>query len=256
MNRALVVSGLTAAVALAASGAGARAASSACPTSNPPNELVLAGGSGQQAQLGKQFAQNLQVALANTNGCPLTGNLAGVTVNFDAPGSGASGIFAGSGSREAYVGTDSQGVATAPPFTANFTVGNYTVDAHSDYGTVELSLSNAANGLPSSIAATGTASQEATVNGSYGQPLQARVTDANGNPVQGAAVSFSILPGTHRCERELPRRVHRARPPTRTALPPHRRSWQTAFRDGSARPRPPPASRRSPSTPSSTTPRP
>jgi hypothetical protein len=86
-------------------------------------------------------------------------------------------------------------VATAPPFTANFTVGTYTVDAHSDYGTVELSLSNAANGLPSSIAATGTANQEATVNGSYGQPLQARVTDANGNPVQGAAVSFSILPG-------------------------------------------------------------
>jgi protocatechuate 3,4-dioxygenase beta subunit len=86
-------------------------------------------------------------------------------------------------------------VATAPPFTANFTVGNYTVDAHSDYGTVELSLSNTANGLPSSIAATGTSSQEATVNGSYGQPLQARVTDANGNPVQGATVTFSILPG-------------------------------------------------------------
>ena len=195
MKRALVFTGLTVAVALAASGAGARAASSACPTSNPPNELVLAGGSGQQAQLGKQFAQNLQVALANTNGCPLTGNLAGVTVNFDAPGSGASGIFASSGSREAYVGTDSQGVATAPPFTANFTVGNYTVDAHSDYGMVELFLSNTANGLPSSITAAGTISQEATVNGSYGQPLQAHVTDANGNPVQGATVTFAILPG-------------------------------------------------------------
>src|SRR5207245_2736194 len=160
------------------------------------NELLLVGGGDQQAQLGKQFAQNLQVALAHTYGVPLTGNVAGVTVNFDAPGSGASGIFAGSGSREAYVGTDSQGVATAPPFTANFTVGNYTVDAHSDYGTVELSLSNTASGLPSSIAATGTSSQEATVNGSYGQPLQARVTDANGNPVQGANVTFAILPGT------------------------------------------------------------
>jgi protocatechuate 3,4-dioxygenase beta subunit len=196
MKRTLVLTGVTVAVALAASGAGARAASSACPTSNPPNELVLVGGTGQQAQLGTQFAQNLQVALANSNGCPLTGSLAGVTVNFDAPGSGASGIFAGSGSREAYVGTDSQGVATAPPFTANFTVGNYTVDAHSDYGTVELSLSNTANGLPSSVTATGTSSQEATVNGSYGQPLQARVTDVNGNPVQGANVTFAILPGT------------------------------------------------------------
>ena len=193
MKRVLV---LAAAVALIVSGGSARAATNACPTSNPPNELVLAGGSGQQAQLGKQFGQNLQVALANTNGCPLTGNLAGVTVNFDAPGSGASGIFAGSGSREAYVGTDSQGVATAPAFTANFTVGDYAVDAHSDYGTVGLSLSNTANGLPTSVTATGTTSQEATVNGSYAQPLQARVTDANGNPVQGANVTFAIVPGT------------------------------------------------------------
>ena len=195
MKRALVLTGLTVAVALAASGAGARAASNACPTTNGPNELVLAGGSGQQSQLGTQFAQNLQVALANTNGCPLTGNLAGVSVNFDAPGSGASGIFASSGSREGYVGTDSQGVATAPPFTANFTVGNYSVDAHSDYGTVEIFLSNTADGLSSSIAATGTVNQEATVDGSYAQPLQARVTDANGSPVQGANVTFAIVPG-------------------------------------------------------------
>ena len=193
MKRVLILGAL--AFALAGAGGSARASGSACPTSNHPNELVLAGGSGQQAQLGKPFAENLQVMLANTNGCPVTGNLAGVTVNFDAPGSGASGIFASSGSREAYVGTNSQGVATAPPFTANFTVGDYTVDAHSDYGSVGISLSNTANGLPSSIAATGTASQEATVNGSYGQPLQARVTDANGNPVQGAAVTFAIVPG-------------------------------------------------------------
>jgi protocatechuate 3,4-dioxygenase beta subunit len=192
MKRVLV---LAAAAALIVSGGSARASGNVCPTSNPPNELVLASGSGQQAQLGKQFAQNLQVALANTNGCSLTGNLAGATVNFDGPGSGASGIFASSGSREAYVGTDSRGVATAPPFTANYTVGNYTVDAHSDYGTVELSLSNTANGLASSITATGTTSEEATVNGGYGQPLQARVTDANGNPVQGANVAFAILPG-------------------------------------------------------------
>jgi hypothetical protein len=192
MKRAFVLGML--AIAVIVTGGSARASGSACPTSNSPNELVLAGGSGQQAQLGKQFAQNLQVRLANTNGCPLTGNLAGVTVNFDAPGSGASGIFASTGSREAYVGTDAEGVASAPPFTANYTVGDYTVDAHSDYGTVELSLSNTANGLPSAIAATGTTSQEATVDGSYG-PLQARVTDANSNPVQGAAVTFAIVPG-------------------------------------------------------------
>ena len=189
----LVVGALGAAAAVA--GGSARAGLRACPTTNRPNELVLAGGSGQQAQLGKPFAQSLQVALANTNGCPLTGNLAGVTVNFDAPGSGASGIFAGSGSREAYVGTDAQGVATAPPFTANFTTGDYAVDAHSDYGSVGFSLSNTANGLPSSIAASAATTQEAVVDGDYGAPLQARVTDASGNPVQGADVTFAIVPG-------------------------------------------------------------
>ncbi|HEY2073348.1 MAG TPA: Ig-like domain-containing protein, partial [Gaiellaceae bacterium] len=194
MKRVLVLGALATAAALSVSGA--RASGSACPTSNNPNELVLAGGSGQTAQLGKSFAQSFQVKLANTNGCPLTGNLAGITINFDAPGSGASGIFASSGSREAYVGTDAGGVATAPPFTANYTVGDYAVDAHSDYGSVGISLSNTANGLPSAIASTGTPSQEAAVNGNYGQPLQARVTDANGNPVQGANVTFAVLPGT------------------------------------------------------------
>lgn len=195
MKRALGLSALVAAVVLASAGASARAAAGVCPTSNPPNELVLAGGSGQQAQLGKQFEQNLQVELANTNGCPLTGNLAGFTVNFDAPGSGASGIFASSGSREAYVGTNSQGVATAPPFTANFTVGNYSVDAHSDYGTVEIGLSNTANGLPAAIAPEGSNAQEASVNTQYAQPLQVQVTDANGAAVQGATVSFAVIPG-------------------------------------------------------------
>jgi protocatechuate 3,4-dioxygenase beta subunit len=195
VKRALVLGAVTCAAAMTASGSSARASGNACPTSNPPNELVLVGGSGQQAQLGTQFAHSLQVQLATTNGCPLTGSLAGVTVNFDAPGSGPSGIFAGTGLREAYVGTDAQGTATAPPFTANYTAGNYTVDAHSDYGSVELALSNTANGLPSAITATGTTSEDATVNGSYVTPLQARVTDANGNPVQGANVTFASLPG-------------------------------------------------------------
>jgi protocatechuate 3,4-dioxygenase beta subunit len=195
MKRPLVLGVLVAAAISAAAGGGARGAGRACPTSNPPNELALAAGSGQQAQLGKQFAQGLQVELANTNGCPLTGNLAGVTVNFDAPGSGASGIFASSGSREAYVGTDSHGVATAPPFTANFTVGNYSVDVHSDYGTVEIGLSNTANGLPAAIAPQGSSVQEAAVNTQYAQALQVRVTDANGAAVQGASVGFAVVQG-------------------------------------------------------------
>ena len=192
--RGILVLGAIAA-ALTVSGAGARASGSACPTSNPANELVLAGGSGQTAQLGRPFPAPLQVRLANSNGCPLTGNLAGYDITFDAPGGGASGLFAGSGSREAVVGTDAIGSATAPTFTANFTAGTYVVDARSDVGTVAFSLSNTGAGLSAAISAGTGTPQQATVNGQYLQPLQARVTDANGNPVQGAMVIFSIVIG-------------------------------------------------------------
>jgi protocatechuate 3,4-dioxygenase beta subunit len=191
----LVATALVVAAVLATGAGRATATGTACPTSNHPNELVLAGGSAQTAQLGKPFQTPLQVELANTNGCPVTGNLAGVTVEFDAPGSGASGIFASSGTHVAVVGTDAQGVATAPSFMANYTAGDYSVDAHSDYGTVNIDLSNTASGLPSAIAALTGSGQQATVDVQYAQALQARVTDANGSPVQGAVVSFTVVPG-------------------------------------------------------------
>jgi hypothetical protein len=168
---------------------------------NRPNELIVAGGSGQTAQLGKRFQTSLQAQLANTNGCPLTGNLAGIDIDFDAPGSGPSGVFAGSGSREAVIGTDAQGVATAPPFTANFTAGSYTVDAHSDYGSVEFFLSNTTSGLAAAISANAGANQQAAADSQYAQPLQARVSDANGNSArapQSPSRSSRARPGPAR----------------------------------------------------------
>ena len=48
-------------------------------------------------------------------------------VTFTAPGSGASGTFAG-GATTASVSSGSNGVATAPTFTANGTTGSYSVD--------------------------------------------------------------------------------------------------------------------------------
>jgi hypothetical protein len=185
----------TTAAALVIGMSSAGAAAGDCPSSNPPNTLKLVAGSGQTAQLGTQFQTNFQVELANTNGCPLTGNLAGISVTFDAPGSGASGFFAASGSDDVTVGTDANGVATAPPFTADYTAGSYSVDAHSDYGTVELYLTNTATGVAASITASSAASQEATVNSQYAQPLQAQVRDATGRAVQGATVTFSIATG-------------------------------------------------------------
>ncbi len=176
--------------ALGAGFAGARTIQ--CPDSNQPNVLVLAGGSGQTMQLGKPFDTNLQVELANTNGCPLSGSYAGVAVDFIAPSQGASGSFSSSGSSGASVGTNAAGVATAPTFTANDTPGGFVVVARSAYGTVGFYLVNTATGVPASISASGSTSQDAATNTRFGQPLQVRVLDADGNAVQGAAVTFSI----------------------------------------------------------------
>lgn len=186
--------GVTAVAALAGAST-ASATGTACPASNPPNEIVIDGGSGQTAQLGTTFATSLQVKLANTNGCDLTGNLAGVNIDFVAPADRASGIFASTGTNVAGAGTDASGVATAPAFTANDTAGSYSVHAESDYGSVKLYLTNTASGLAASISAAGTASQTATINALYPSALQARVTDANGSPVQAATVTFQVVPG-------------------------------------------------------------
>lgn len=166
-----------------------------CPTTNVPNELVLMNGSGQTARLGKPFGTPLQAQLQNTNGCPLTGNLAGRLVVFDAPAGGASGTFPSTGSTEAVVGTDAQGTATAPAFTANAVAGSYTVTAHTDVGSVGFALTNTATGVPAQLAAVGATTQTADVNAQYAQPLQVRVLDANGNPIAGVAVAFSVAAG-------------------------------------------------------------
>jgi hypothetical protein len=190
----LLLVGLAAAAVLLA-GSGSAGAAGVCPSVNRPNTLTIVAGSPQTAQLEKPFQTNLQVALANTNRCPLTGDLGGIWIDFSAPASGQSGTFATSGTDRVTVGTDATGVATAPTFTANDITGSYSVRVDSDYGSVLLYLTNTASGVAASIAATGTTTQEASVNSQYGHPLQAQVLDADGRPVQGTSVIFSLGTG-------------------------------------------------------------
>lgn len=185
-------------LAAATLGAGREpAAAASCPSSNRPNRLVVAGGNPQTAKLGRPFQESFQVALANTNGCPLTGALAGTGIEFVAPAGGASGTFATTGTNTAVVGTNEAGVAAAPSFTANDTEGTYTVHAVSDYGTVVFTVTNTSAGVAVAIAADTGGGQSATVDGAYGQPLVARVTDAAGRPVQGVSVSFALTPNPY-----------------------------------------------------------
>jgi protocatechuate 3,4-dioxygenase beta subunit len=165
--------------------------SSSCPTSNPPNELILEGGTPQTAQLDTPFESPLQVALANSNGCPVT-SVVGTPVTFTAPSSGASGRFATSGANAVTVGADVSGNASAPTFTANDTAGSYTITATSAYGSVSFSSTNSAAGIPATITPQSSAIQSTTVNSDYAQPLSVRVLDAGGNPVSGAMVTFTL----------------------------------------------------------------
>jgi hypothetical protein len=163
-----------------------------CPPSNPPNTLKLQGGTPQTAQLDSPFAQPLQVMLANTNGCPLTTAVAGTAITFTAPASGASGSFGASGSNTLTMGTDASGAASAQMFTADDTAGHYIVTATSVYGSVEFALTNTGAGIAARITPLAPAHQSATAGTRYAHPLSVRVLDANGTPVPGATVTFSL----------------------------------------------------------------
>jgi hypothetical protein len=166
-----------------------------CPASNPPDALTLTAGTPQTVALDQAFATGLQVAFANSNGCPVTA-AAGVPITFSAPSSGASGSFSGSGSSTVTVGSDASGTAAAPTFTANDTAGSYLITASSQYGSVSFSLTNTAAGIPARILPTPMRSRMARVSSDYPHPLQVTVLDADGNPVVGATVMFTLSAGT------------------------------------------------------------
>jgi hypothetical protein len=87
-----------------------------------PASIATSNGTPQTAAVNTAFAQHLAAVVKDAFGNPV----AGVTVTFKAPASGASGTFAGGVNA---VKTNSGGNAIAPVFTANGTAGSYTVTA-------------------------------------------------------------------------------------------------------------------------------
>jgi hypothetical protein len=168
---------------------------SSCPSSNPPNQMTLLAGTPQTAILQSAFATGLQVALTNSDGCAVTSAAAGVPVTFSAPSSGASGVFSTSSSNTVTVGADASGTVAAPTFTANDTQGSYTLTASSQYGSVSFTLTNTAAGIPARITAIPLKYRSVSVISRYPQPLQVEVLDANGNPVVGTTVTFTLGSG-------------------------------------------------------------
>jgi hypothetical protein len=104
----------------------------------PVNMTANSNTTPQSAAAGGAFANALAVTVTDRNGKPV----AGVSVTFTAPSSGASGTFPGGGINFTAM-TNSSGVATAAAFTANANAGTYSVTATSaGLPTVSFALTN------------------------------------------------------------------------------------------------------------------
>ena len=177
--------GVTASV----SGVGTSASFSLTNTAGAPASITATAGTPQSTAISMAFGTNLQVTVKDG------GNnlLSGVTVTFGAPGSGASGNFAGG---VVTATTNASGVATAAVFMANATAGSYSVTASaSGIGTpASFALTNTV-GAPASITATAGTPQSATINTAFATNLSATVKDAGNNPLSGITVTFAT-PGS------------------------------------------------------------
>jgi hypothetical protein len=155
-------------------------------TSGNPASIAATSGTPQTATVGLAFASPLLATVEDSNGNAVSG----VTVTFTAPSSGASGTFTG-GTNTAI--TNSSGVATSAVFTANATVGSYTVTA-SVAGvsrTARFKLTNQASSGPASIAVTTGTPQSATISTAFASPLVVTVKNSGGSGVSGVTVTFT-----------------------------------------------------------------
>jgi hypothetical protein len=176
------------------SGGGSTTASAADATNIvtvPASMTANSGTTPQITSIDTAFSNPLAVTVLDGGGNPV----AGVSVTFTAPATGASGTF-GNSTATLVAATNSSGIASAP-FTANGTVGGpYMVTAAATgLTTVNFSLANTA-GAPSAMTAnTGTTPQSASLNTAFANPLAVTVKDAVGNPVAGVSVIFAA-PGS------------------------------------------------------------
>jgi streptogramin lyase len=157
-------------------------------TPGPATSITASAGTTQSAVVATNFTTAFQATVKDQ-----FGNLvSGATVVFTAPTS-ATGVATGNffGNASATVTTNASGVATAPPFTANTSVGIYTVSAT----TIGVSTGTSFNltntpGVASSITVTAGTSQSAVAGTAFKTTLQATVTDQFGDVLSGVSVTF------------------------------------------------------------------
>lgn len=157
-----------------------------------PASISVVSGSGQSANINTPFAQPLRAIVRNAANAPV----AGVSVTFSAPTSGASGLFGTLPSATAV--TDAMGVATAPTLTAN-SVGGNLVGNYAVFATVS-GVATPASFMLTNTAAVGNVLSILAGNNQSNEEfaalscLRVRVTNAL-SAVSEVSVTFTAPPG-------------------------------------------------------------
>ncbi len=139
-----------------------------------PASLAITGGDLQSTQINTAFAQPLQGRITDGFGNPVPG----VAVTFTAPASGASAIFASTGTITETVNTNGSGIATSSTATANGTPGMYgVIGSSAGVGSVSFDITNTA---PTTIVSN--------LNDSGAGSLRQVITDA----LPGSTITFSV----------------------------------------------------------------
>ena len=157
------------------------------PTTPIVSSLTVADGSPQVGVVNQVYS-TLSVIVKDQYNVPV----ADVVVTFTAPESGASGTFLGTADNQITATTNADGVATAPTFTANDTVGQYVVEATvaGIETPAEFSLENYIP-VATTVEIFGGNNQRAAPQTAFTSRLQALVRDNFGHPIGGISVTFT-----------------------------------------------------------------
>jgi hypothetical protein len=168
-------------------GASTPAAFSLTNTTGPPSTIAATAGTPQNVQAGTQPATALKAVVKDVGGNVLPN----LTVTFTVvPGAGGQGgSFAGNATT-ATASTDPTGTVTMPAFTANFSLGSYTITAAVNGLSANFALTNIP-GVPATITPSAT-SASAPINAAF-PTISATVKDGGGNAVgAGIQVVFTV----------------------------------------------------------------
>lgn len=148
--------------------------------------IAAVSGTPQSQAIRGAFAAPL-VATVTQSGVPASS----VFVTFRAPSTGATGVFAISGTDSITIMTDATGLATSGVFIANGTAGAYKVTASAQGTPSETSFSLTNTTGPTAILATGGSVQSAGINSTFAEPLTVKVVDGSQHPIAMAIVVFT-----------------------------------------------------------------